>query len=102
MASLKVDILGMIGLYIVIGILVGGIAGYFIRKVQIASKVNSIEAKVARVEEIARNKEKEILLEAKTKAMEIIEQGKKAETDFRSQIIKVEERLTKKEADLDR
>jgi len=102
LASLKVDILGMIGLYIVIGILVGGIAGYFIRKVQIASKVNSIEAKVARVEEIARNKEKEILLEAKTKAMEIIEQGKKAETDFRSQIIKVEERLTKKEADLDR
>ncbi|OGE88430.1 MAG: ribonuclease Y [Candidatus Doudnabacteria bacterium RIFCSPLOWO2_02_FULL_49_13] len=87
---------------IIIGITVGLVAGYFVRKVQIASKVNSIEAKVARVEEEAKNKEKEILLEAKSKALEIVEEGKKSEAEFRNQILKVEDRLSKKEADLER
>lgn len=87
---------------IIIAIAAGLVAGYFIRKMQIAGKVNSIEARVARVEEEAKNKEKEILLEAKSKALEIVEQGKKAEAEFRQQIIKVEDRLTKREADLDR
>jgi ribonuclease Y len=92
----------MIGLYIIIGLAIGAITGYLARKFQIASKVNSIEARVARVEEEAKNKEKEILLEAKAKALEIVEGGKKAEAEFRNQIIKVEERLTRKEADLER
>ena len=87
---------------IIIGVAVGLAAGYFIRKVQIAGKVNSIEAKVARVEEEAKNKEKEILLEAKSKALEIVEEGKKSEAEFRNQILKVEDRLSKKEVDLER
>lgn len=89
-------------IYLIIGAVVGLVAGYFIRKVQIASKVNSIEAKVARVEEEAKTKEKEILLEAKAKAIEIVGQGKKAEEEFRNQIIKVEERLNRKETELER
>lgn len=87
---------------IIIGVAVGLIAGYFARKVQIAGKVNSIESKVARVEEEAKNKEKEILLEAKTKALEIVEAGKKGEQEFRNQILKVEDRLNRKESDLER
>ncbi|HYE22740.1 MAG TPA: Rnase Y domain-containing protein, partial [Verrucomicrobiae bacterium] len=89
-------------------ILVGAIAlvlgaglGYYIRKVQIASKVNSIEARVARSLDEAKSKEKEILLEAKTKALEMVEQAKKSEQDFRQQIIKIEERLGKRENDLE-
>ncbi len=83
--------------------LVGGLlAGYFIRKVQIASKVNSIEAKVERALEEARAKEKEILIEAKTKALEITEQAKKSEQDFRNQIIRSEERLSRRENDMDK
>ncbi len=80
----------------------GLLAGYYIRKVQIAQQVNSIENKVSKALEEARTKEKEILLEAKAKAMEIVEQGKKTEEDFRNQIIKVEDRLTKKENELER
>jgi ribonuclease Y len=80
-----------------------GIAvGYYLRKVQIASRVNSIEAKVAKALDEARTKEKEILLEAKSKAIEIVDQAKKSEQDFRNQILKVEDRLNKKDADLDR
>ncbi len=86
----------------VIALAAGIAAGYAARKYQIAGKVNSIEAKVARSIEDAKTKEKEILLEAKSKAMEIVEQGKKTEEEFRNQIIKVEDRLTRKEADLER
>jgi ribonuclease Y len=81
---------------------VGIAVGYYWRKVQIASKVNSIEAKVSKALDEARTKEKEILLEAKSKAIEIVDQAKKSEQEFRNQILKVEERLNKKDADLDR
>lgn len=91
---------------LIIGIIVaaaaGVVAGYFWRKIQIAGKVNSIEAKVAKALDEARAKEKEILLEAKTKALEITDQAKKSEEDFRSQILKVEERLNRKDGELDR
>lgn len=86
----------------VIAIAIGIIAGYYLRKVQIAGKVNSIEARVARAIDDAKNKEKEILLEAKSKAIELVEAAKKGEQDFRNQIIKVEDRLNRKETDLDR
>jgi ribonucrease Y len=88
--------------YALIGLAVGAGIGYYIRKVQIAQQVNSVEAKVAKALDEARTKEKEILLEAKSKAIEIVEQGKKAEEEFRTQIIKVEERLNKKESELER
>ena len=89
-------------IYVLVGLAVGAGVGYYIRKVQIAQQVNSVEAKVAKALEEARTKEKEILLEAKSKAMEIVEQGKKTEEEFRNQIIKIEERLSKKESDLER
>ena len=92
----------MVIIEIIVGLLAGLGAGYYIRKVQIANQVNSIEAKVSRALEEAKTKEKEILLEAKSKAMEIAEQGKKSEQEFRNQILKVEERLNRKESDLER
>ncbi len=89
-------------IWIAVGLVLGVLVGYFIRKVQIAGRVNSIEARVARAEEEARNKEKEMILEAKSKALAIVEEAKKNEQDFRNQIIKVEERITKKETELER
>ncbi len=80
---------------------IGLAAGYYIRKVQIANRVNSIEAKVDRALEDAKTKEKEILLEAKSKALEITEQAKKSEQEFRNQLLKIEDRLGKREADLE-
>ncbi|MBX4191339.1 MAG: ribonuclease Y [Candidatus Doudnabacteria bacterium] len=89
-------------IYVLIGLAVGAGVGYYIRKIQIAQQVNSVEAKVAKALDEAHTKEKEILLEAKSKAIEIVEAGKKTEEEFRTQIIKVEERLNRKESDLER
>lgn len=83
-------------------LIVGLLAGYYIRKFQIGAKAGNVEEKIARAAEEARAKEKEILLEAKTKGIEIIEQAKKEEQNFRNQILKVEERLNKKETELER
>jgi len=85
-----------------VGVAIGAGAGYAWRKHQIAGNINSIEAKVARLLEDAKTQEKEILLEAKTKSLEIVEQAKKSEEEFRNQIIKVEDRLNRKETDLER
>lgn len=89
-------------IFVLAGIVAGAGAGYAWRKYQIAGKVNSIEAKVARALEDAKTREKEMLLEAKSKALEIVEQAKKTEEEFRAQIIKVEDRLTRKESDMER
>lgn len=87
---------------IILGGVAGLVAGYFIRKLEIASKVNSLESKVSRALEESKTKEKEILIEAKGKAMEIVDQAKKTEGEFRNQLLKVEERLSRRELDLDR
>ncbi len=89
-------------IYAAVGLIAGALAGYYIRKVQIANRVNSIEARVQKSIEEAKTKEKEILLEAKSKALEIVDQAKKSEQEFRNQILKVEERLNRKDAELDR
>ena len=92
----------MLLVYIIIALLAGLVAGYYWRKVQIAGRVNSIEAKVQKSLDEARTREKEILLEAKSKAIEIVDSAKKSEAEFRNQILKVEERLNRKDADLER
>jgi ribonucrease Y len=84
-------------------VLVAGLlVGYFGRKYQLGNKLDSIEAKVAKALDEAKTKEKEMMLEAKAKALEIVDQAKKSEQDFRNQILKVEERLNKKESDYDK
>ncbi|MEK7075541.1 MAG: ribonuclease Y, partial [Patescibacteria group bacterium] len=49
----------------------------------------------------AKTKEKEILLDAKAQALEIIDAAKKQEAEFRQQIIRFEQRIEKKEVDLE-
>lgn len=87
---------------IIVAALLGLAAGYYVRKIEIAGKVNSIEAKVTKSLNEAKAKEKEIMLEAKAKAIEIVDQAKKSEEDFRNQIIKAEDRLSRKDSELDR
>lgn len=82
-------------------LILAGLAGYFIRKVQLAAKIGSIENRAQKLIEEAQNKEKEILLEAKAKALEITDSIKKEEGKFRDAIIKSEERLGRRETELD-
>lgn len=88
-------------LYIAIGLAVGGMVGYLIRHSMAAKKIGTAEAKAEKILEESKNKEKEILLDAKTRSLEIIEQAKRQESEFRSQIVRFEERIDRKEKELD-
>ncbi len=91
----------MIGIYILLGVVIGAAAGFFVRQQMAAKKVGSAEARAERLMEEAKNKEKELLLEAKTKSLEIIEQAKKQESEFRQQMVRFEERVDRKEKELE-
>lgn len=81
--------------------LVSALAGYFVRKIQGTTKINSAESKIDRLLEEAQTKHKEIILEAKSEALKITETAKKEEAEFRQQILRAQQRLEKRENDLD-
>ncbi len=91
----------MLFIYLIIGAVVGLVAGYFIRQSLASKKVSGAEQRAEKILEDAKNKEKEILIEAKANAIEITDSAKKAEADFRAQIVRFEERIDRKEKDLD-
>jgi ribonuclease Y len=79
----------------------GVAAGYIIRKVQVSQKVGSAEAVVQKMLDAAKAKEKEIILDAKGKAIEMTEAVARQENELRQQMLRSEQRLEKKEGDLD-
>lgn len=92
----------MSNLFFVIAAAVAGLAiGYVVRKLQVKAKIDSAEARAEKLLEEVRQKEKEIILTAKDKAIKITEETKKQETEIRQQILRIEQRLEKKEIDLD-
>ena len=91
----------MIFVYILVGLIAGGVVGYLLRQSQATKKIGSAEAKAEKILDDAKNHEKEILLDAKSRSLEIIEQAKKQEAEFRQQIVRFEERMDRREKDLD-
>ncbi len=92
----------MFALYLIIAVALGAAVGYFIRSQIMAGRVGSAEQKATQMLEEAKRQEKEILLDAKSRALEITDQAKKAEEDFRQQISRFEDRIDRKEKDLER
>lgn len=89
-------------LFVILGTLIGVGLGYLLRKIQASYQIESAEGRLQKMVADAKNREKEMLLSARQKAMEITEASKKQENEFRSQIIKVEQRLERKEGDLEK
>lgn len=89
-------------LFAILGLVVGGAIGYLVRKAIISKKLANAESHAEKVLDEARQKEKELLLEAKTKAFEITEASKKTEEEFRSSMKRFEERLDRREAEIER
>ena len=83
--------------FVVLGVLVGLGLGYLLRRLQASYQIESVEGRLQKMLADAKSREKEMLLSARQKAMEITEASKKQENEFRSQIIKVEQRLERKE-----
>ncbi|MDP1883774.1 MAG: ribonuclease Y [Candidatus Moranbacteria bacterium] len=89
---------------IIIGVLslaIGASSGYYIRQVIAKNQLDTAEAKASKVIEESEKKAQEVVIEAKSKAVNILEEAKKKELDREKQIMRLEERLEKRETTLD-
>jgi ribonuclease Y len=82
-------------------IFLGLVAGYFIRQLIAVRQGNSIEQKIKKQIEETKAKTKEIILEAQEKATSLLEEAKKEERENKIQLGRLEERLLKKEEQID-
>jgi ribonuclease Y len=84
-------------LWLVAGLVVGGLVGYAIQKFVASKRVESAESKAQDLLKQANNKQKEILLSAKDKALQIIEGAKNEEQRQQQEVRRLQERLEKRE-----
>ena len=82
--------------------LIGVALGYFMRMQMAQAKANSVEALAEKRLIEAKNKEQAIVLKAKEKAMEIIDDSKKEEERRRRDIEKTRTRLDQRESMFDK
>ena len=76
--------------------------GYFVRELLVAKKKSSAEAKVRQLLEGSRQEAKELLLDAKSKAVRVLEEAKREEKERERETKKAEERLRERETFLDK
>lgn len=86
---------------IAVGIPAGMIAGYFLRKSWAIREAQSVEAKAQGLIAEAKNKQKELLLEAQEKSLKIIEEAKREEQTRRSELAHMQSRLEGREQTFD-
>ncbi len=86
----------------VIGLIVGGGAGYFYRVKVVDEKNKQLEEKKKKLLADAENTAKEKILKAKHDALKLIEDSKKEERQKRDELNKIENKLLKKEETLDK
>ena len=92
------------GIWIVItaaSLIVGAVAGFFTRKDRLETKEKELDEKHKKIHEEAKSKAREIVLEAKDSALKIEEMAKKDETDRREKLDSLQERILKKESNLE-
>ncbi len=89
---------------VIIGVLslsIGSVLGYYARQTIAKKQLHTAEGKASRLIEKSEKKAQELVLEAKNKAVNILEEAKKKEQNRENQIIRLEERLEKREELLD-
>ena len=79
------------------GIALGTVVGYFIRKQVAQARSNTIESIAEKRLTEIKNKEQELLLNAKEKAIKIIDEAKGEENSRRQEIKKMQERVEQRE-----
>ncbi len=89
-------------LVVFLGFLAGGGAGYLLRQSIAAQRKNSIEAKLRKLIEDSRAEAKETILDAKDKAVKILEEAKNEEKSRTIELRKNEDRLIRREEMLDK
>ncbi len=84
-----------------LALVLGVVFGYFIRQIIAKRKADSAEAMVDKMLTDAKIEVKEILLEAKSNAAKTLEEAKKDEKQRQDQIMRFEQRIEKREKELD-
>lgn len=79
----------------------GIIIGYLVRHVITSRSASQAEARAQQILSESKSKSQDIILEAKNKALEILEEAKKEEKERNSQLVRIENLLTKKENELE-
>src|SRR3989339_2175447 len=82
--------------YLIVALVALGL-GYWLRKQQALSRVNSAEAKADNIVTTAKTKEKQILLEAEEKALKVIQETKQEAARGRQEINEAKTKLEKRE-----
>lgn len=85
----------------ILGIPGGIIAGYFLRKSWAVREAQSAEAKANALLDEARSKQRELLIQAKDQALQVVQDAKKDEAARRAEISHLQERLEKRETTLE-
>lgn len=91
-------------LFVIIGFLalsLGAVLGYIARQSIAKKQLSTAEGKAEKMIEDASKKEQEIILEAKNKSLSILENSKKEQKEREDQILRIENRLEKREVMLD-
>jgi ribonuclease Y len=83
-------------------LVITGILGYFVRQFVVSKQAGSAEEKIKLRLEEAQTQAKSVILEAKDKASALLEEVKKEEKEGKSQLVKFEDRLIKKEEGLEK
>ncbi|MDD5749812.1 MAG: ribonuclease Y [Patescibacteria group bacterium] len=89
-------------IWLIAALLAGAFFGFIIRKLFISQRIKSAESKAEHILSEAKQNAKDTLLDAKDKALGIIEEAKKEEKERRDQLQEVEKRLAGRESLFDK
>jgi ribonuclease Y len=84
--------------YILLGAAVGAVAGYLIRQSIAAKRTASAEATAEKIVQEAKNKEQQLLLEAKERSIKILDDAKREEQSRRVEISELQKKMEKRES----
>ncbi|HPN54645.1 MAG TPA: ribonuclease Y [Candidatus Moranbacteria bacterium] len=87
---------------VLVGIGLGFFVGYIVRQSIAKKRLDTAEGKIEKMMEETEKKSQETVLNAKNKAVEILEEAKKLEKEREDQIIRTEQRLEKREMVIDK
>ena len=96
MSAILVVIVGLVGL------LVGAAAGYLVRRRSVGTALLQTEEQSRRILSEAESKQKELILEAKEEALKVRNTLDGELRERRTEVTRIEQRLTQKEENLDR
>ncbi|MEK7639778.1 MAG: ribonuclease Y [Patescibacteria group bacterium] len=87
--------------FLPVGTLGGILVGYFARKVWAGKQIEGAEAKLQKALEEAKKQEQEFLFKAKEKALKVIDEAKRDESDRRKEMQHQQSRLEQRESQFD-